>query len=235
MISVIIPIFNSSKTIKGCLDSILAQTYKDIEVIVVDDKSTDNSIEILNNYINKFKIINIELKIIKHDKNKGAPTTRNTGFRKSKGDLLYFCDSDAILKTNALSTLTNAIMLHEDVGYIYSSFIWGKKYFKVGDFGKKKLMQGPFMHTNSLIRRECFPKKGWDESIKRFQDWDLWLTMLENGHIGYWINEILFTIKPGGTMSGWLPSIFYKTLPFLPSVKKYKKSVLIIKNKHNLI
>jgi len=235
MISIIIPIYNSSKTIKNCLDSVLAQTYKDVEVIIVDDKSGDYSIEVVNNYIKKLKANNFELKLIKHEVNKGAPAARNTGFKNSKGEYLFFCDSDSVLKSDALFVMIDVINNNRDVAYVYSSFIWGKKFFKVGEFSDEKLKQGPFIHTNSLIRRENFPENGWDESVKRLQDWDLWLTMLESGHKGYWINKVLFTIKPGGTMSGWLPSFAYKLFPFLPSVKKYKNSINIIKSKHNLI
>jgi hypothetical protein len=87
----------------------------------------------------------------------------------------------------------------------------------------------------SLIRRSDFPETGWDESIKKLQDWDLWLTMLEQGHVGLWINKILFRVTPGGTISSWLPAAAYKLLPFLPAVKKYKAAVKIVKAKHGLI
>ena len=90
------------------------------------------------------------------------------------------------------------------------------------------------MHSASFIRREHFSSVGWDESIKKLQDWDLWLTMLEQGHTGIWIGQILFKAQTGGTMSSWLPSFAYKLFPFLPSVKKYKKAVKIIKKKHGL-
>ena len=86
----------------------------------------------------------------------------------------------------------------------------------------------------ALIRREDFPATGWDESLKKFQDWDLWLTMLSLGKIGYFIPQVLFTISTGGVMSSWLPSFAYKLLPFLPTVKKYKAAKAVIFKKHGL-
>ena len=92
----------------------------------------------------------------------------------------------------------------------------------------------PYIHTMSLIRANDFPKHGWDENIKKLQDWDLWLTMSSQGKKGIFIDKFLFKIYPGGTMSSWIPSIFYKIFPFLPKVKKYNRAVKAIKDKHHL-
>jgi hypothetical protein len=127
-----------------------------------------------------------------------------------------------------LKTLRN----NPRVSYVYSSFKYGSKTFKLWPFNANKLKKIPYIHTTSLIRQKHFP--GFDEKIKRLQDWDLWLTMLKQGYIGIWIDKILFKVHTGGTMSGWLPSFIYKVMPFLPSVKKYKQAVEIIKKKHNL-
>jgi hypothetical protein len=90
----------------------------------------------------------------------------------------------------------------------------------------------PYIHTSSLIRRADFP--GFDETLKKFQDWDLWLSIAESGGKGVWIDKMLFSVAPGGSMSDWLPAIAYRLLPFLPAVKKYNKARLIIKKKHGL-
>jgi hypothetical protein len=63
------------------------------------------------------------------------------------------------------------------------------------------------------------------------QDWDLWLTLLERGHTGKWIDEVLFTVKTGGTMSSWMPSFLTK-LPIGDKNKSYKNAVLTIQRKH---
>lgn len=230
MISIIIPIYNQAGKLSSCLDSILKQAYKNYEVIIVNDGSTDNIEEVFKK--NKFRFKSRYLLI--NQKNRGAPAARNRGFKESKGEYLFFCDADAVLMPECLEVMLKELETHLEASYVYSSFYWGRKLFKLEKFSKKKLRQMPYIHTMSLIRREHFPEFGWDESIKKLQDWDLWLTMLKDGHTGYWVNKILFKIKTGGTMSDWLPSFAYKIFPFLPNVKKYKKAVDKIKKKHLL-
>jgi glycosyltransferase involved in cell wall biosynthesis len=229
MISIIIPIYNQADKLPECLDSILSQSYKDFEIIIVNDGSTDDIQKVFDKYRNnsKFKIQNSKL-------NMGAPAARNRGFEESSGEYLFFCDADAVLAPEALETMFLALKGHPEANFAYSSFLWGKKLFKLWPFSPEKLKQMPYIHTMSLIRREAFPENGWDESIKKLQDWNLYLTMLENGHKGFWIDKILFKIKTRGTISSWLPSFAYKLLPFLPTVKKYKEAVRIIKSKHHL-
>lgn len=223
------PVYNRAHQIKKCLDSILEQSYSHYEIILVNDGSTDNLKSVLEDYKPKFRF---KLEII-NQANAGATAARNRGARHARGEFVLFCDADIIMKHDMLQEMRNALRAHPEASYTYSSFIWVKKKFICGEFDENRLKQMPYIHTTSLIRRNDFP--GFDENIKRLQDWDLWLTMLEQGHTGVWIDEVLFRKQSGGTMSSWLPSIAYKILPFLPQVKKYKKAVKIIKEKHNLL
>ncbi|MBD3247984.1 glycosyltransferase [Candidatus Falkowbacteria bacterium] len=233
MISIIIPVYNQAKKLKKCLKSILSQTYKDIEVIVVNDGSTDKSQEIAEEMKPKFEELDISYRILKH-KNEGAPAARNGGFQVAKGKYTLFCDADAVLKEDCLETMLDNLERRPEASYVYSAFYWGKKLFKLCPFSAKKLKEMPYIHTISLIKTEHFPITGWDEGLKRLQDWDLWLSMLKEGHIGYWIDRPLFRICPNGTISDWLPSFAYKLLPFLPKVRKYNQAVATIKEKHHL-
>lgn len=97
-VSVIVPIYNTEKYVVECLESIVNQTLKEIEIICIDDGSTDNSIEIVKCYSN--------IKII-HQKHSGLSIARNTGMQNANGEYIYFCDSDDILVTNALEELYN--------------------------------------------------------------------------------------------------------------------------------
>lgn len=237
MISIIIPIYNQAKTIGQCLDSIFNQTYKDFEIIIVNDGSADDFDKIMENYLRANAARLNELKKplrIFSQKNKGAPAARNRGFKETKSEYLFFCDADAVLKPEALRTMLDALAAYPQASYAYPSFYWGKKLFKLFPFDAEKLQKRPYIHTMALIRREHFPASGWDESVKKFQDWDLWLTMLEQGSEGVWIDAVLFTIKPGGVISSWLPSFAYKFFPFLPTVKKYNKALEAVKKKHGL-
>lgn len=230
MISVIIPAYQHGKEIEKCLKSIFSQTFKDYEIIVVNDGSTDNTLEILEKYKDKIKIINQE--------NKGAGVARNLGYANSQGEFILFCDADMVLKSEMLEKLLGALKNNPDKSYAYSSFKFGWKEFKGGKFNPEKLRKINYIHTSALIRREHFPK--FDESLKKFQDWDLWLTMLENNYHGIWVPEILFKIKPRKTgISHWLPSFFYKwPLKKLGICSKiindYEKAKEIIYKKHRI-
>ncbi len=233
MISVIIPVFNQADKIGKTLDSLLAQQESELEVIVVNDGSKDAIEPTLAAYQEKFKQAGMPYRFFSQE-NKGAPAARNRGLAASSGEYLFFCDADAVLKPEALKIMKAELEAHPDKSYAYSSFLWGSKLFKIGPFSEERLKSAPFIHTMSLVRRAAYPASGWDESVKKLQDWDLWLTMLEAGHKGQWIDQVLFVVSPGGTISSWLPSFAYKLLPFLPQVKKYKSAVANIKRKHHL-
>lgn len=223
-VSIIIPVYNQAAKIGDCLASIFNQTYKDFEVIVVDDGSTDNLVQALAPYQSGIRIIRQE--------NKGAPTTRNTGFVQSRGDYLLFCDSDIILKPLMLEKMLKTLQDNPRAAYVYSSYRFGWKLYRGWPFDAEKLKKINFAHSTSLISRRFFP--GWDEKIKRLQDWDLWLTILERGGQGVWLPEVLFKVRPGGTMSSWLPSFLYR-FTWLPIVKKYQFAERVIKEKHHLV
>lgn len=232
MISIIIPIYNQADKLSDCLESILRQNYCDHEIIIINDGSIDNFQIVSDKYNIIFNEKNISFKII-YQYNQGAPVARNRGYRESIGEYLFFCDADTILYPNCLQDFIFCLNTNQDASYAYSSFYFGSKLFKLFKFSPEKLKKFPFITTMSLIKRNHFT--GFDESLKKFQDWDLWLSMLEKGHTGVWVDKILFKVQTGGTMSNWLPSFAYKFFPFLSEVKKYKKSMEIIKKKHGLL
>jgi len=115
LISVIIPIYNNQKYLKKCLDSILNQTYKNLEIICIDDCSSDSSYEILQDY----KKRDSRLKIIKNNENFGAGKTKNLGLELAKGEYVFFIDSDDYIELNTLGILVNrALEIDADfIGY----------------------------------------------------------------------------------------------------------------------
>ena len=102
-ISVILPCYNVKDYIKRCLDRIINQTLKDIEIICVDDKSTDNTLQILQKYSKNEK----RIKIIELEKNSGAGTARNTGLKLAKGEYVSFIDPDDYIDLNFYEKLYN--------------------------------------------------------------------------------------------------------------------------------
>lgn len=99
-ISVIVPVYNTEKYLNACLDSIIDQTFKDIEIICVDDGSTDNSMAILKEYSKKDERI-----IILKQKNGGSSTARNAGLKKANGEYIHFIDSDDFCDPDMYETL----------------------------------------------------------------------------------------------------------------------------------
>lgn len=103
-VSVIIPVYNSEKYLKACLDSVINQTLKEIEIICVDDGSTDSSLEILKEYASKDK----RLRVITQ-KNQGVSVARNSGICHAKGEYILFCDADDKYKSNLCSVIASVI------------------------------------------------------------------------------------------------------------------------------
>lgn len=95
-VSVIIPVYNAAKYLRESIESVLCQTYSDLEIIIVNDGSTDSSLEIAENYQNDSRV-----KIIS-SKNKGAAAARNIGIRNSNGAYFQFLDADDILPSNKI-------------------------------------------------------------------------------------------------------------------------------------
>ena len=163
--------------------------------------------------------------------------------------MVLFCDADVVLRKDCLEKMVRALEAHPEASYAYSSFKFGWKTFKLWPFDAPRLRKMPYIHTTSLIRCTALfkdspligqrtvlePSDPFDESITRLQDWDLWLTMLEQGHTGVWIPEVLYqVVSTKGTMSSWLPSFMYKLPWKTKAVRKYEAAVRIIKQKHNL-
>lgn len=232
-ISVIIPAYQHAKTLERCLEAVLVQTRQPKEIIVVDDGSTDNTLDILEPYRSKGVQVYSQ-------ENQGSNPTRNRGFELSSGSRVIFLDSDAVMRPDMLEKLSMALDEHPEASFAYSAFRFGWKRFRSFSFDAGRLKKMNYIHTSALIRREAFP--GFDENIKRFQDWDLWLTILERGGEGVLVKEELFTAlqdeeRSGIAISSWRPSFFYK-IPWFgrkpESVKKYETAREIILKKHGL-
>jgi len=183
-ISVIIPTYQHGDSIVACLESILRQSRQADEIIVVDDGSTDETKQILSSYLDRIEYL--------HQENAGAPAARMRGFKSSKGSLLLFCDADIHMHKDLLKELETALRDDPGASWAYCGFRWGWKRFRSRPYDKEALKRNNYIHTTSLIRRESFP--GFDHTLKRFQDWDLWLTMSEQGHRGTFVDKELFRV-----------------------------------------
>ena len=110
-ISVIIPVYNTEKYLKRCFDSVIAQEYKDLELVIINDGSTDNSEQLINEYKTKYP----ELISYYNKENTGVADTRNFGIKKAKGEYIMFLDSDDYIDTALLKNLEDYINKNIDL------------------------------------------------------------------------------------------------------------------------
>ena len=132
-VSITVPIYNTEKYLKRCLDSILKQTYRNIEIILVDDGSSDSSSKIIDDYTHK----DSRIKAI-HQKNAGQSAARNTGIKKATGEFISFVDSDDEIKPIFIETL---LSLYKDKKT--SIAVCGHEYRRVKEASSKNLYQSP--------------------------------------------------------------------------------------------
>lgn len=189
-VSIIIPTYNRGKLITKSVKSVLSQTYKNIEVIVVDDNSTDKTEQILN------KIKDKRLKYIKLKKNMGAAYARNIGIKKANGKYIGFNDSDDVFhKTKIEKQLLNMVSNNSDFDFcklnMYGEVLWElpnaqqDKTLLKGNY-MFELVKGNYISTQSIIgKREVFLDVNFDEVLPRFQDYDLVLRIVSKYNISY--------------------------------------------------
>lgn len=123
-VSIIIPVYNVSQYIVRCLDSISAQTYPDIECLLIDDCGTDNSINIAEQFMQAYNGP-IHFSIIYHHQNQGQGVARNTGIHAAMGDYVFFLDSDDAITPNCISTLVDLAAKYPDADFVQGNTIQG--------------------------------------------------------------------------------------------------------------
>lgn len=195
-ISIIIPTYNREKLIKKSVESIINQTYKNIEIIIVDDASTDNTKEVIG------KINDKRIKYYKLKKNKGACYARNYGIKKATGNYISFQDSDDIYKKDKLEKqINNLVKNNSDLDFCKISINYQNICIIVPNETQEEqindnkildeLCNGNFISTQAiLVKKECIKKHLFDNKMPRLQDYDLLLRMAPNINISY-TNEVL--------------------------------------------
>lgn len=109
LISVIVPVYNVAPYVEACLKSIVCQSYKNLEILVVDDASTDGSFDICQ----KFAVVDSRIKFMQHNENLGLSAARNTALEVAKGGCIVFVDSDDTIDKNMYSTMYSAVLKTE--------------------------------------------------------------------------------------------------------------------------
>lgn len=142
LISIIVPIYNVENYLRNCVDSIINQTYQNLEIILIDDGSTDNSGHICDEYVQKDNRI-----VVIHQKNSGVSVARNVGIHKASGEWICFIDSDDWIEKEFIEILLeNANQYHSDVAFCGYHKIYEEKKEKINSDGEiKKYSSNEFL------------------------------------------------------------------------------------------
>ena len=195
LVSVIIPTRNSEKTIKKTISSILNQSHKNLEIIVIDDGSGDDTLEILNKFKDKILLVKLNKKVL-------AGEARNVGIVKSKGDLIAFCDSDDIWLKNKISeqldfmyennfdiVCCNAISSRDNIQKpMYINFIYTQISFQ------DLLNKNYIINSSVLVKKKIFTKSNFYPTSNYFysyEDYFTWLKISLKHKVGFLDKDLL--------------------------------------------
>jgi glycosyltransferase involved in cell wall biosynthesis len=208
LVSIIIPTYGRSEMLQRAIRSVLNQTYKNVEIIVVDDNDADSNYRVeteasLEKYLDNDKVI-----YIKHEKNAGGCVARNTGIASAKGEFIGFLDDDDEWLPEFIDK--HLAVMSNGADIVYCNFFSvdsakrGEKSRVVsrnerGDVFNH-LLQGWCPATTSMfiVRKECFETSGYfDESLQSFQDYDKWLSIARNHKFDYCEEYLMIKYQHG--------------------------------------
>ena len=205
LISVIIPTFNCEKYIAQTIESVLKQTYRNFEIIVIDDGSTDNTKKVIEKFINSKKLRYI------YQKNSGQSTARNKGIDESSGEYIAFLDADDFWKSEKLEKQVD-VLKNKKIGICYTDVEFmddktgeiipvyrNRKHNQLrrGKIYKYLVFYNFIPFAGIMVRKECIEKiGGFDKKIKMGDDWDLLLRLSVHYEFDY-INEKLLLYRTG--------------------------------------
>lgn len=198
-VSVIIPTYNRGWILNEAIDSVLSQTFKDYELIVVDDGSDDNTADILENYSKKIRII--------HQENQGVSAARNRGIVSSNGRFIALLDSDDLWLPEKLNRQISFFRNHPDAIICQTQEVWIRNGKRVNAGKRHKKLSGMIFEPSLslclvspsavMFKRELIDMVGlFDESLPACEDYDLWLRVSLKYPVDL-IDEALI-IKRGG-------------------------------------
>ncbi|MEJ5359833.1 MAG: glycosyltransferase family A protein [Desulfobacterales bacterium] len=181
-VDVVIPVFNGAEFVAEAIDSVLAQTVSPHKILVVDDCSTDGTPAVLQRFGDR-------IKVIRHDKNRGLPASRNTGIRETESELIAFLDADDAWLPLKLEKQLAEFRENPEVGLCYTDIIEcdfklsprndGRKFRRRKAehvFEELYLSAFPIPPSTVMVRREVFDVCGmFDETMLKAQDYECWL------------------------------------------------------------
>lgn len=195
-VSVIMPTYNRAHLVGQSIQSVLDQTYRDFELIVVDDGSTDDTEQTVGRFSDP------RIQYIYQD-HRGIGAARNTGLRKAQGRYIAFLDSDDVWLPNLLEVGVPILEEHPAIGVVYAKAQAMDKYGKPmsqirgapqkypGDALKSALYGDFLCIIATLVRRECWDRVGpFDETLMAREDWDMWIRIAKHYRLAH-VDKVL--------------------------------------------
>lgn len=178
-VSVIMSCYNSEKYIADCISSVLKQTFSDFEFIIIDDNSTDESLNIIESFDDN-RII-----LIKNNTNVGLTQNLNKGIEISKGEYIARIDSDDVCFPDRFQTQIDFLEKNDDISVVGSNAIMIDEYNKIvgitdetlkpDDIRNKCYLQNPLLHPSVMMRKQFISTNKYNELFKTCQDFELWV------------------------------------------------------------
>jgi glycosyltransferase involved in cell wall biosynthesis len=190
LVSVIIPCYNHGNYLTEAVNSVLDSTYSPIEIIIVDDGSTDNSDEVGLN----LKKLNPNVKYYRQE-NKGPSAARNQGISKSGGEYILPLDADDKISELYIEKAVEVLKLNDDVKLVYcNAEFFGLKTgrWKLAEFSIRKLALRNMIFSCAMYRKSDYDKSGGynNELIYGHEDWEFWISLLNGGGHVYKLKDL---------------------------------------------
>jgi glycosyltransferase involved in cell wall biosynthesis len=222
LVSVLMPNYNCENYLPEAIESILNQTYRNFEFIIVDDSSTDNSWKIIQDYVKKDK----RIRAFRNEKNSGVTVTLNNGLKHCKGEFIARMDSDDFVSSSrferqiSLLERKNADICSTNLCFVSSNgAIIGKRNYS-DDISKVIFFESPICHASVLMKKELFDKFGvYNNSFNSAEDYDLWFRFYSNGAKFVLLKDYSYFYRQHGN-----------TVKQLKTKKQIKTTVVIKKN-----
>ncbi len=225
LVSVIIPAYNAESYIKIAIDSIQGQTYKNLEIIVIDDKSTDNTSSIVSTIAKKDE----RIKLIKNETNIGIGGNRNKGIEKSNGDYICWQDADDISLPDRIQKQVDYLESHPEVGVVggFITFFEDEYESKTRRYAEDDhtlrsniFKYNPVAQPACMVRKACYKSVGlYDSSLRVSEDLDMMFRIGEKFKFGN-LQEVVIKYRQS---SGSLTS---------SNLKQMEKVTLMLRDKY---